>query len=126
IMTSLFEAGFTQEAGKDIYLVDGNIGNALGENFADTPGILEGVRGTLPAAELSDDLRARLLEVDPDLQDFSYGPETYDAVIITALATAIAESDDPSAIAAEINGVTRDGEVCTTFADCIALIEAGE
>ena len=28
-------------------------------------------------------------------------------------------------IAAEINGVTKDGEKCTSFADCKALIEAG-
>ncbi len=39
--------------------------------------------------------------------------------------TAVAGTDDPSAVAAEINGVTKDGEVCTTYEDCIALIEAG-
>ena len=126
VLTSLFEAGFTQESGKNIYLVDGNVGNSLGENFADSPGILEGVRGTLPSAEISEDLRQRLLEVDPELTDFSYGPETYDAIMITALAAEVAGTDDPVAVAAEINGVTRDGTVCTTFAECRDLIEAGE
>jgi branched-chain amino acid transport system substrate-binding protein len=125
VLTSLFEAGFTQ-GDKDIYLVDGNVGNALGENFADSPGILEGVRGTLPSAELSEDLRERLLEVDPALEDFSYGPETYDAVIITALAAEVAGTDDPVSIAAEINGVTRDGTTCTTFAECRDLVADGE
>jgi branched-chain amino acid transport system substrate-binding protein len=125
ILSALFEAGFTQESGKEIYLVDGNIGNALGDNFADNPGILEGVRGTLPSAELSSDLRESLLGVDPDLEDFSYGPETYDAVIITALAAEVAGTDDPVAIAAEINGVTRDGEVCTSFAECRDMIADG-
>ena len=125
ILTSLFEAGYTQ-GDKDIYLVDGNVGNALGENFADNPGILEGVRGTLPSAELSEDLRGRLLEVDPELQDFSYGPETYDAVVITALAAEVAGTDDPVAIAAEINGVTRDGTTCTTFEECRDLVADGE
>ncbi len=42
-----------------------------------------------------------------------------------ALAAAIAGTDDPADIAAQINGVTRDGEECTTFADCKALIDAG-
>jgi branched-chain amino acid transport system substrate-binding protein len=126
ILAGLFEAGFTQESGKNIYLVDGNVGNALGENFADTPGVLEGVRGTLPSAELSEDLRGRLLEVDPELEDFSYGPETYDAVVITALAAEVAGTDDPVAIAAEINGVTRDGTTCTTFAECRDLVADGE
>lgn len=123
ILTSLFEAGFTPEAGKKIYLVDGNVGNALGEQLP--VGSMEGIRGTLPAAEITGDFQERLLAVDPELIDFSYGPETYDAVIIVALAAAIAGSDNPAEVAAQINGVTRDGEVCETFADCKALIDAG-
>lgn len=125
ILTSLFEAGFTQ-GDKNIYLVDGNVGNALGENFADNAGILEGIRGTLPAAEITDDFKDRLLEVDPGLEDFSYAPESYDAVVIIALAAEAAGTDDPVAIAAEINGVTRDGTTCTTFEECKALIGEGE
>ncbi len=123
ILTSLFEAGFTPADGKKIYLVDGNVGNALGEQLP--AGSMEGIRGTLPAAEITGDFQDRLLAVDPELIDFSYGPETYDAVIIVALAAQIAGSDDPAAIAAEINGVTRDGEKCSTYADCVALIDAG-
>jgi branched-chain amino acid transport system substrate-binding protein len=122
ILTSLFEAGFTADS-KQIFLVDGNVGNALGEQLP--AGSMEGIRGTLPAAEITDDFQERLLAVDPELIDFSYGPETYDAVIIVALAAEIAGSDNPAEVAAQINGVTRDGEVCTTFADCKALIEAG-
>ena len=124
ILSSLFEQGFTPDE-KQIYLVDGNIGNALGEDFAE-PGSLVGVKGTLPAAELTDEFRGRLLETDAALTDFSYGPETYDALIISALAAIIADTDDPAAVAAEINGVTRDGEACETFADCVELIEAGD
>lgn len=123
ILTSLFEAGFTTESGKRIFLVDGNVGNALGEQLP--AGSMEGIRGTLPAAEITGDFQDRLLEVDPELIDFSYGPETYDAVVIVALAAAIAGTDNPAEVAAQINGVTRDGEVCETFADCIALIDAG-
>ena len=123
ILTSLFEAGFTPDAGKQIFLVDGNVGNALGEQLP--VGSMEGIRGTLPAAEITGDFQERLLAVDPELIDFSYGPETYDAVVIVALAAAIAGSDNPAEVAAQINGVTRDGEVCETFADCIALIDAG-
>jgi branched-chain amino acid transport system substrate-binding protein len=124
IMTSLFEGGFTPEE-KQIYLVDGNIGNALGENFSE-PGTLVGIKGTLPSAELTDDFQNRLLGVDPNLVDFSYSAETYDAVVITALATIIADTDDPAAVAREMNGVTRDGEACETFEDCLALIEDGQ
>lgn len=122
ILTGLFESGFTPDV-KKIYLVDGNIGNALAEGFA--PGSFLGIRGTLPAAETTQDFKDALLAVDPELQDYSYAPESYDAVVIVALAAAIAGSDDPGLIAAEINGVTRDGEKCTSFVDCMALIEAG-
>ncbi len=124
ILTGLFEAGFTPDV-KKIYLVDGNIGNALGEKFAD-PGALAGIKGTLPAAEITADFKERLLEVDPELTDYSYGPETYDAAIIIALAAVVADTDDPAAMASVLNGVTRDGEKCTSFAECIELIEAGE
>jgi branched-chain amino acid transport system substrate-binding protein len=124
ILSSLFEQGFTPDE-KRIYLVDGNIGNALGEDFTE-PGTLSGIRGTLPSAELTDEFRNRLLEQDPALVDFTYGAETYDAVVITALATVAADTDDPAAVAAEINGITREGEECEAYADCLALLEAGE
>ena len=98
VLTTLFESGFTADQESTIYLVDGNVGNALGEQLP--AGSLVGVKGTLPQAELTEDFRARLLEVDPALIDFSYGPETYDAMIIVALAAEMAGSDDPAAIAA--------------------------
>ena len=44
--------------------------------------------------------------------------------MISALAV-LQAGDDGIAHASEINGITRDGEECTTFADCTALIEAG-
>lgn len=123
ILTGLFEAGVSPE-NTSIYLVDGNIGNALGEKFAE-PGILSGIKGTLPAAEISDDFKNRLLEVDPELIDFSYGPETYDAFIIMALAAEAAGTDDPAEVAKRINGITGGGEKCTSFSECKEMIAAG-
>ena len=92
ILTALFEAGFTPESGKQIFLVDGNVGNALGAQLP--AGSMAGIRGTLPAAEITGDFQDRLLAVDPEVVDFSYGPEAYDAVIIVALAAAIAGTDN--------------------------------
>jgi ABC-type branched-subunit amino acid transport system substrate-binding protein len=123
ILNALFEQGFTADQ-KQIYLVDGNIGNALGENFTEQ-GVLVGVKGTLPAVELQADFKAKLDSTYPGLTDYSYGPETYDAVIIIALAAQAAGTDNPSEVAARINGVTRDGEKCTSFADCKALLDGG-
>jgi len=104
-----------------LYLVDGNLGNALGEDLP--AGLLEGTKGSLPGAEATSDFRDRLLTIDSALTDFSYAAESYDAVITSALAAVAAGSDAGEAIAAELPGVTKDGEKCTTFADCVALLE---
>jgi ABC-type branched-subunit amino acid transport system substrate-binding protein len=90
-------------------------------------GELAGMRGTTPLPETTPEVeafQARMLEVDPALEDFNYGPESYDAAIVIALAVVVA-GDDGSAHASEIIEVTKNGEVCTTFADCLALAEAG-
>jgi branched-chain amino acid transport system substrate-binding protein len=67
-----------------LYLVDGNLSNTLGDDLP--PGILEGTRGSLPGAEATEEFRERLLTVDPELTDFSYAAESYDAVVTSALA----------------------------------------
>ena len=80
---------------------------------------------TTPLTDLSQDFKDRLLEVNPDLADFNYSAESYDAVIITALAADLAGTDEPSVVAEEINGVTKDGDVCTTYQECVDLIDGG-
>lgn len=109
-----------------IWLVDGNVGNALGTKFASLPGALQGVKGTLPSAQLKDDFKARLKTIDANLKDYSYSGEAYDAVIIVALAAEVAKSDAPGDIAKQINGVTKGGTKCTTYKECLALVKAGK
>jgi ABC-type branched-subunit amino acid transport system substrate-binding protein len=97
------------------------------EGGGEATGSLEGWKGTTPLPETTPEVeafQARMDEVDPDLQDYNYGPESYDAAIVIALAAAIA-GDDGSAHAAEIVGVTTEGEKCTDYAGCLALVEAG-
>ena len=106
-----------------LYLVDGNLGNALGKDLP--PGLLEGTKGSLPGAEATSDFRDQLLKVDPALQDFSYSGESYDAVITSALAAVMAKSDAGEKIAAVLADITRGGEKCATFAECKPLAEAG-
>ncbi|MET0578258.1 MAG: ABC transporter substrate-binding protein [Ilumatobacteraceae bacterium] len=87
-------------------------------------GALEGLKATTPLVELSADFTDRLLEVDPELTDYNYAAETYDAVTVIALAAEQAQ-DDGIAYASLINGITRDGEACTDYASCKAIIDAG-
>ncbi len=90
-----------------------------------TSASLSGMKGTTPLVDLNDDFKARMLEIDPELVDFNYGPESYDAAIITGLAIEEAQTDGV-AYADKINGITRDGTKCTTFQECKDLIAAGE
>jgi len=102
-------------------------GTEAEEGSGDAEGTLAGWRGTTPLPETTPEVEAfqdRMLEQDPDLVDFNYGPESYDAVITIALAAKIA-GDDGSAHASEIVNVTTGGEKCTAYADCVAIIDGG-
>lgn len=108
-----------------VYLVDGNISTTAYADFpADT---MTGVIATVPSGEA--DLTAfneSLLEVDPDLTDYAYGAQSYDAMMLIALAAEAAGCADGTAIAEYLPQVAGNGgEQCSTYADCVALIQAG-
>jgi ABC-type branched-subunit amino acid transport system substrate-binding protein len=105
------------------YFVDGNTAD-YSADF--DPGTLAGVKATYPGAELTDDFKQRLLSTDPKLKDFTYGPESYDATIMSALAATAADSDAGEAIGSELINISREGTVCTEYSECVDLIEQGE
>ena len=84
------------------------------------------MKGTTPLVKLSDDFKARLdgTPSGKGLTDFNYAGETYDAMIVIALA-AEAAGTDGSAAADEIVNITKDGEKCTDFKSCLDIIKAG-
>lgn len=86
------------------------------------PGVLAGMKGII-VDNGSEAFVRRLQQVNPGLQDVTLGAETYDAVVITALAAAVAGTDAPAAIAKQINGVTKGGVKCASYADCISRIQ---
>jgi ABC-type branched-subunit amino acid transport system substrate-binding protein len=108
-----------------IFLVDGNISTTAYEDFP--AGTMTGVKATVPSGEA--DLTAfndSLLEVDPDLTDYAYGAQSYDAMMLIALAAQAAGCADGTAIAEFLPQVAGNGgEQCSTWADCVALIDAG-
>ncbi len=105
-----------------LYFVDGNLADYSDENFD-----LAGVKGTIPVSGNPDpEFNDKLLEIDPKIKDFTYGPQSYDAVMIIALAAIAAGDDSGEAIGAEIINVTKDGTQCSTFEECAQLLEDGE
>jgi branched-chain amino acid transport system substrate-binding protein len=126
ILTGLIENGMGP-SDKLVYGTDGNMGNALAQAF-DDPSVVAGMRGTLPGVDVEGTLegfRDDLLGIDGNLIDFSYAAESYDAVVVIALAAIAAGSDDGVAVAAEINDITRGGTKCTSFEECAGLLADG-
>ncbi|MGH3478111.1 MAG: ABC transporter substrate-binding protein [Nocardioidaceae bacterium] len=105
------------------YFVDGNCAD-YSADF--DPGTLTDVKCTFPGAELTSDFRDRLLQTDPNLKDFTYGPESYDATVLAALAATAAQSDAGEAVGSELINVSREGTKCTEYAECVQLLEDGE
>lgn len=122
VVPALVGAGYP---GNQLYFVDGNLA-VYTDDFEE--GLITGAKGTLPGPALDSGFQERLLGVDPALEDFSYSAESYDAVILIALAALAAGSVEGVDIAANlqaVSGGTGDGETCTTFADCAAIIADG-
>lgn len=125
---------FGEFPSEDLYFVDGNLAN-FGNEFP--KGSLTGAKGTLPGLsidslnEFTTDLNAYAKEsgqFPKGLDEFSYAAESFDAVNLLALAALAANSTDPADIAGklqEVSGGTGEGEKCSTFADCAAIIADG-
>ncbi|GAA4307979.1 ABC transporter substrate-binding protein [Klenkia terrae] len=109
----------------NVYGADGNMNNGLGEDFADSPGALAGMRGTVLLTDIGPEFRERLLGVDPSLTNFNTAAETYDAVVIASLAAQLAGSNEATVWGPYVNGVTFGGEACTTFAECSEVVAGG-
>ncbi|MGH3871708.1 MAG: caspase, EACC1-associated type [Pseudonocardiaceae bacterium] len=111
---------------KRVYISNANMNDTLVSQIAPrNPDVLQGMKGYLIDGRDETFMR-RLLEADPMIRDPAFSAQTYDAVVITALAAAMAGTDEPLAVAREINGVTKDGEKCLTFAACMVLVKKGE
>ena len=115
-----------------LYFVDGNLAN-FGTDIA--AGSVTGAKGTLPGLSIdtisafTDALQEfNLAEGNKELTDFSYAAESYDAVILLALAALEAGSTDGPDVAGklqEVSGGSGEGEKCTTFAECADIILGG-
>ena len=88
---------------------------------------LKGMKGTTPMSKgLAQDFKDRLgtTKSGAGLKDYNYAAETYDAIVLIALAADEAKSDG-SDLADHIVGLTKDGTKCTDYKACADLIAAG-
>lgn len=122
------------QAGKKLILSDGAVnqyGSGLGSRA------LDGARGILPGVFPTVDFQSRLVAVDPGLKDMTFAAETYDAVILAAVAAAAAQDDAGTSIAANLvavsggkaaGGAQASGEstACHSYQECAEAIRAGK
>ncbi len=126
ILQGLIEAGITAET-TGLYGADGLRSADLPNLVSpDNPAALAGMKGTAPASADNEDFVTGLQEFAPDLEELQFAPPVYDCVMVMALAAEAAGSVDAEEFKSEVNSVTKDGETCTTFADCKALLDEGE
>jgi neutral amino acid transport system substrate-binding protein len=112
------------------YYTDGNLFD-YSQDFE--AGTLEGAQGTLPGSDPDQAFKDRFngwyeSAEGESLTGYSYAAESYDAVILAALA-AVKGGDNTSETVqknfAAVSGATG-GEECTTYSDCVALLEEGQ
>lgn len=123
ILPELIGSGFPADK---IYMVDGNTADYK-DDF--DPGTIAGAKGTIPGAFPNDEFAERLNGAwGSTLTSFAYGPESYDATMLVALAALKAGSADSAGIAANMAAVSgaNGGTECTGWVECKDLIEAGE
>lgn len=108
------------------YFVDGNTANyGKGDTKTLPDGTLKGVKGTIPGVFADDAFKKRLATVTPNLKDYAYAAESYDAVVTAALAATEAKSDAGTDIAKHMIDVTEGGTKCKDFTSCSDLLAKG-
>jgi len=112
------------------YFCDGNTASYEPDFDA---GTLEGVVGTIPGAQAPEEFRDRVSgwyeeNEGEELSDFSYAPESYDAVILAALAAVRGEGTDGATISENIRAVSgaEGGTEVTSFEEGVEALEAGD
>lgn len=129
IIPALKDAGFDTSK---LYLVDGNL-KQYGDQLP--AGVMTGAKGTTPGPVLTDDFQNRVKAAysaannGKDMgTDFSYAAESYDAVVLVALAALAAKSVKGKDIASkmqEVSGGSGNGKKATSFKDAATIINGG-
>jgi serine/threonine protein kinase len=125
ILAGLRKAGITPQ-NKNIYGTEGNMRETIPVQVDPLKrDVLNGMKGTTRPQPNPNFVELLSKSAGGGLVDFTYAAETYDAVIVSALAAASAHSDNPAKIADKINDVTQGGQKCTKYAECLDAIKRG-
>jgi branched-chain amino acid transport system substrate-binding protein len=113
---------------KKFYGSDGNFG-VIDPSYTNAD--IAGAQFTNPGVNVSGDFKTKLDKFtasagDKALTAYSYAPESYDAIVLLALAALQGGKTDGTTLKDNLQSVSEDGTKCTTFTDCAKLIAAGK
>jgi branched-chain amino acid transport system substrate-binding protein len=124
---ALIEAGVGPDA-VPLYVADGFKDNVTADLIDPTDmSVIEGVRGTYPSSAPPSGeptFPDRLEAYSPGTPTI-FSAHSYDCLMTFVLAAEAAGSTDSEDIAAAVNDVTRNGEKCSSYAECHSLLQAG-
>jgi len=122
VITALVDNAFPMAA---LFLV---AANTVDYSTQLEPGILAGAHGVMPGAAVPTDFAKRLETTNGGaLGSYTYGPEAYDAVMLTALAALRGGSTDGPTIRTNLLAVSgaAGGTACSGWVECATLLRAG-
>lgn len=125
VVSAMIEQGIGPDT-LPIYTADGMKSSSFWEAVGSDPSVVEGIKGTAPAAAPSGvehPFQDRYAQTGVDT---IFSPYFYDCMITLALAMEAAGSTDAAAVSAAMFEVTSGENVCQGFAECRDLLESGE
>lgn len=127
ILPELISQGFDPA---NVYLVDGNANDMSG---VVDEGAVVGMQASIPGANADDEFKQLLVDkyaeiTGGELVSYTYAPEAYDLVVLTALAAERGGSADSITIRDNIHAVSGadGGQECTSFEECRDLLADGQ
>ncbi len=108
-----------------LYMTDGNTVDHS-EDF--DAGLLEGSVGTIPGAHPTDEFQKNVKSFNSKVTDFTYTAETYDAIVLAALAAQKRGATDGETVQKNLMAVSGStkGEECDSYKACLALLKDGK
>lgn len=125
IAQELATAGFDF---KKFYGSDGNFG-VIDPSYTNAD--IAGAQFTNPGVNVAGAFKTKLDKFvasagDKALTAYSYAPESYDAIVLLALAALQGGKTDGTTLKENLQSVSEDGTKCTTFTACAKLIAQGK
>lgn len=108
-----------------LYMTDGNTVDHS-EDF--DAGLLEGSVGTIPGAHPTDEFQKNVKSFNSKVTDFTYTAETYDAIVLAALAAQKGGATDGETVQKNLMAVSGStkGEECDSYKACLVLLKDGK